>query len=195
MTPAKIRVKLLSEAAEYISVTHVVQRDFGLGELVEVMLPVLGKDAGRIRQILGAGTLSTGDYRYRWEPFELSAAEIETILNNFPDPEPARSFDPETCFLVRFRRGSDTLDLPRENAAKKALFGRQSFWDALLGLTSGAISYGGYSYGDRADFFALVLDQALTERLAGVLPLLKPKTAAERLERFRPERIEWLSRR
>src|SRR3972149_132860 len=57
MPPAKIRVKLVSEAADYVSVTHVVQRDFSLSELVETMLPVLGKDAQRIRQILRAGTL------------------------------------------------------------------------------------------------------------------------------------------
>ena len=195
MPPTKIRVKLVSEAAEYISVTHVVQRDFDLGELVETMLPVLGKDAGRIRQILGGGTLSTGEYRYRWDPFEAAAAEIETLLDRFPDPEPARSFEPENCFLVRFRRGNETLDLPRENAAKKPLFGRQSFWDGLLTLVRKSVRYADYSYADRADVFAFPLDSERTEQFLGLLPLLKPKTAAERLQRFRPERIEWLSRR
>ena len=61
MPPTKIRVKLVSEAAEYVSVTHVVQRDFSLAELVEAMLPVLGKNAPRIQQILRAATLSTGE--------------------------------------------------------------------------------------------------------------------------------------
>jgi hypothetical protein len=195
MTPAKIRVKLVSEAAEYISVTHVVQRDFNLGELVEAMLPVLGKDVERIRQILGAGTLSNGEYRYRWDPFEALAEEIETLLGNFPDAEPARSFDPENCFLVRFRRGIETLDLPRENAAKRALFGQLSFWDSLLALAGDAVRYADYSYGDRADVFEFSLDRNSVEHLNGSLPLLKPKSAAERLLRFRPERIEWLSRR
>ena len=50
MTPATIRVKLLSEAAGYVTVSPVVQRDFNLPELVELMLPVLGKDKRRIRQ-------------------------------------------------------------------------------------------------------------------------------------------------
>ena len=195
MTPAKIRVKLVSEAAEYISVTHVVQRDFSLSELVETMLPVMGKDAQRIRQILGAGTLSNGEYRYRWDPFEALAEEIEALLGNFPDPEPARPFAPESCFLVRFRRGIETLDLPRENAAKRPLFGRQSFWDGLLALAGDAVRYADYSYGDRADIFAFPLGRDGTEQLNGLLPLLKPKSAAERLQRFRPERIEWLSRR
>jgi hypothetical protein len=195
MLPAKIRVKLVSEAAEYISVTHVVQRDFSLAELVETMLPVLGKDAQRIRQILGAGTLSTGDYRYRWDPLEVEAPEVETILGGFPGPEPSRAFQPGSCFLVRFRRGVETLDLPRENAARKPLFARQSFWEGLLAMAGEAVRYANYSYGDRADIFALPLDNEKTEQLQGLLPLLKPKSAAERLERFRPEQIEWLSRR
>ena len=195
MPSEKIRVKLVSEAAEYISVTHVVQRDFSLAELVETMLPVLGKDAQRIRQILGAGTLSTGEYRYRWDPLELEEPEIETLLGGFPGPEPSRVFQPESCFLVRFRRGSETLDLPRENAARKPLLARLSFWEGLLAMAREGVRYADYSYGDRADVFALPLDREATEQLRELLPLLKPKSAAERLERFRPEQIEWLSRR
>ena len=195
MTPPRIRVKLVSEAAEYISVTHVVQREFELAELVEMMLPVLGKDAPRIRQILGAGTLSNGEYRYRWDPFEALEEDIEALLDTFPDADPARSFDPQNCFLVRFRRGSDTLDLPRENAAKRPLFGGRSFWDGLLALAGEAVRYAEYSYGDRADVFAVSLDRERAEQLLGLLPLLKPKSAAEQLHRFRPERVEWLCRR
>jgi len=195
MPPAKIRVKLVSEAAEYVSITHVVQRDFSLAELVETMLPVLGKDAPRIRQILSAGTLSTGDYRYRWDPLEVEQPEIEALLGSFPGPEPSRVFQPENCFLVRFRRGIETLDLPRENAARKSLFARQSFWEGLLAMAGESVSYADYSYSDRADVFALLLDREATEQLRGLLSLLKPKSAAERLERFHPERIEWLSRR
>lgn len=195
MTPPRIRVKLVSEAAEYISVTHVVQREFDLVELVEMMLPVLGKDAPRIRQILGAGTLSNGEYRYRWDPFEALEEDIEALLDTFPDADPACSFDPQSCFLVRFRRGSDTLDLPRENAAKRPLFGGRSFWDGLLALAGEAVCYAEYSYGDRADVFAVSLDRERAEQLLGLLPLLKPKSAAEQLHRFRPERVEWLCRR
>lgn len=195
MTPPRIRVKLVSEAAEYISVTHVVQREFDLVELVEMMLPVLGKDAPRIRQILGAGTLSNGEYRYRWDPFEALEEDIEALLDTFPDADPACSFDPQSCFLVRFRRGSDTLDLPRENAAKRPLFGGRSFWDGLLALAGEAVRYAEYSYGDRADVFAVSLDRERAEQLLGLLPLLKPKSAAEQLHRFRPERVEWLCRR
>lgn len=195
MTPPRIRVKLVSEAAEYISVTHVVQREFELAELIEMMLPVLGKDAPRIRQILGAGTLSNGEYRYRWDPFEALEEDIEALLDTFPDADATCSFDPQSCFLVRFRRGGDTLDLPRENAAKRPLFGGRSFWDGLLALAGEAVRYAEYSYGDRADVFAVSLDRERAEQLLGLLPLLKPKSAAEQLHRFRPERVEWLCRR
>ncbi len=195
MTPDKIRVRLLSEAAEYVSVSQVVQRDFSLAELVETMLPVLGKDASRIRQILRAGTISTGDFRYRWEPLEADPRELERLLETFPGPDPSRTFQPEECFLVRFRRGTETLDLPREAASRKPWLARQSFWDGLLALTGKDIRYADYSHADRADIFALPLDREIAERLRALLPLLKPKSAAEQLERFRPEQIEWLTRR
>ena len=195
MMPQKIRVRLLSEAAEYVTVTPVVQRDFSPAELVEAMLPVLGKDANRIQQILRAGTLSTGNYRYRWEPVEADSQELETLLGAFPGPDPSRIFQPTECFLVRFRRGAETLDLPREMASRKPLFGRQSFWDGLLELIGRGVRYADYSHADRADIFTLLVDRETAEQLRALLPLLKPKSAAERLERFRPEQIEWLTRR
>ncbi|MBI4444230.1 MAG: hypothetical protein HY649_12770 [Acidobacteria bacterium] len=195
MLPAKIRVKLLSEAAEYVTVTHVMQREMSPAELVELMLPVVGKDNHRIRQILLVGTVSTGNYRYRWERLEMQEQEVQAILEGLPGPDPTRSFQPETCFLVRFCRGLETLDLPQERAARKNLFARQSFWDGLLQLASRGVCYTDYSHAEKADIFALPLDAEATEMLRSLLPLLKPKSAAERLARLRPERIEWLVRR
>ena len=195
MTPAKIRVKLVSEAAEYVTVSHVVQRDFGLAELVELMLPVLGKDARRIRQILEAGTISTGEYRYRWEPLEVAEHELEAILQSLPGPDPLRAFQPERCVGLRFRRGAETLELPRELTARKGLFARQSFWEALLEWAAQRVRYSDYSHADKADVFTVVLDGEAGQMLRALLPLLKPKSAAERLARLKPESIEWLTRR
>jgi hypothetical protein len=188
-------VKLVSEAAEYVSVTHVVQRDFTLHELVEVMLPVLGTDTDRIRRMMRVGTVSTGEYRYRWEGLEVAAEELEAILEAVPHAEPERVFDPERCFLVRFRRGLETLDLSRESAARKALFARQSFWDGLLGLTSTGLRYADYSHADKADRFTLALDSDGWSHLRALLPLLKPQSSSARLERLHPEAIDWLTRR
>jgi hypothetical protein len=195
MTPEKIRVKLVSEAAEYVSVSHVVQRDYTLRELVEVMLPVLGADRGRIQQRMRVGTVSNGEYRYRWEGLEVAAEDLDTILEEVPHAEPDRAFDPERCFLVRFRRGLDMLDLPRENAARKTLFARQSFWEALLEVAGDGIQYTDYSHADQADRFSLQLDSEAWQRVRGLLPLLKPKSAASRLEHLHPEAIDWLTRR
>lgn len=195
MPPATIRVKLVSEAAEYVTVSHVMQRDFRLPELFELLLTVVGSDATRIRQILRAGTVSTGDYRYRWEPLELGESEVEEALRAFPAPDPSRSFEPEKCFLVRFRRGYEMLELPREKVSRKALFAKESFWDGLLGLAATGLRYADYSHADKADVFIVSLDAEKAELLRGLLPLLKPKSAAERLERLRPEKIEWLNRR
>ena len=195
MSTEKIRVKLVSEAADYVSVAHVVQRDFTLHELVEVMLPVLGTDATRIRQMMRVGTVSTGEYRYRWEGLEIAAAELEAVLEAVPHAEPSRPFDAERCFLVRFRRGQEALDLPREVASRKALFARQSFWDALLGLASNDLHYTDYSHADKADRFTLPLDSDGWQKLRALLPLLKPQSAAARLERLHPEAIDWLTRR
>ena len=195
MAPAKIRVKLMSEAAEYISVTPVVQRDYSLVELVELMLPILGKDAHRIHRMLQVGTFSTGEYRFRWAPLEIGEEEVERILEALPGPDASRKFEPESCFLVRFRRGPEMLDLSRERAARKNLFARRSFWEALLLLAEKGVRYADYSYADKADVFALALDHEGLEILRELLPLLKPASAAERLERLRPERIEWLSHR
>ena len=195
MAPTTIRVKLVSEAAGYITVSHVMQRDFTLPELVELLLPVVGKNRDRIRQILQAGTISTGDYRYRWEKLDVSEEELEAILEAMPGPEPSRPFQPESCFLIRFRRGQETLELPPDRAARKSLFARQSFWEGLLRLTERGLHYTDYSHADHADVFALPLDSDAREAFRGLLPLLKPKSAAERLGRLRPEKIEWLLRR
>src|SRR3990172_10119926 len=159
------------------------------------MLPVLGTDPARIQKMIRVGTVSTGEYRYRWEGVEIAAEELDAILEAVPRAEPERPFDAERCFLVRFRRGLESLDLPRENASRKALFARQSFWEALLGLASGGVRYADYSHADKADRFTLALDSESWQRVRALLPLLKPQSAADRLERLHPEAIDWLTRR
>ena len=195
MIPSKIRVKLISEAAGYISVAHVVQRDFSMVELLEMMLPVLGGDALRIRQILRAGTIARGDYRYRWEPLEIDEEELDSIMKTLPGPEPSRTFQPESCFAVRFRRNQEIFDLSREAATRKPLFARQSFWQALLELLGNRARYFDYSHADQADIFRVALGPEMVTEMKPILFLLRPKSMAEHLERFKPEVTEWLSRR
>ena len=53
--PGTVRVKLSSEEAGAVSVTPVVVREMPLGDLVELMLDLAGKDAARIRELLLRG--------------------------------------------------------------------------------------------------------------------------------------------
>jgi hypothetical protein len=159
------------------------------------MVPVLGLDAGRIRQMIRVGTVANGEYRYRWEGVDVAADEVESLLSAFPKAEPSRVFDPQKCFLARFRRGPESLDLPRDAASRKPLFGKRSFWEGLVDLAAQGVHYQDYSYADKADRFTLEIDSTRWEQLRALFALLKPKSAADRLERLHPEAVDWLVRR
>ena len=58
--PETVRVKLSSEAADYVSLTPVVVQELPLRELVEHMLGITGKDEARVRDLLLRGTLVSG---------------------------------------------------------------------------------------------------------------------------------------
>src|SRR5689334_273362 len=76
MSNETFHVKLVSEAAEYVSISQVMQRDYSLQELIGAMLPVVGRDGARMQQLLRMGGFSNGDYKFRWDGREVSAAEI-----------------------------------------------------------------------------------------------------------------------
>jgi hypothetical protein len=195
MLPAKIRVKLLPEAAGFINVSHVMQRDFTIAELGELLLAVVGADAARFRQILRAGTVVLGDYRYRWESLEVDDADVASLLSDLTHAEPSRTFEPHRALLVRFRRGHVVVEISREAASHKPLFARQSFWDGIVSEFTEVVCYADYSHAEKADVFAAALDEARRQTLESMLSLIKPKSVAERIERLRPEKIEWLIRR
>src|SRR5437867_2617364 len=119
--PASIPVKLFSEAAEYVSTERVVTRNFTIHELLEALLAVAGKDVERLRQILRAGSVTVEHYRHRWAPIEAEAADLETALAGFPDARPERAFERERCVFATIRAGVETIELPREQAARRRL--------------------------------------------------------------------------
>lgn len=188
-------MKLVSEAAEYVSISQIMHRDYSLHELVAAMLPVVGRESARIQRLLHIGGFSNGDYKFQWEGREIAASEIEEVLEQFPRPEPQRPFNPSACFLIRLIRDVEALALPKQSADKKGLFSSESFWDALLKLAPGNLRYQDYSFANRADVYTLELTAELAEKFRAILPLMKPKSAGERIERLRPERIEMLTRR
>ena len=195
MSQEIFHVKLVSEAAEYVSISQVMQRDYPLQELIGVMLPVVGRDGARIQQLLRVGGFSNGDFKFRWEGREVSAAEIELVLEHFPRPEPGRNFAADRCFLIRFIRDVEVLALPKQAADKKGLFSSESFWDGMVKLADGHLRYSDYSFADQADVYSLQLSLELEDKFRAILPLMKPKSAGERIERLRPEKIELLTRR
>jgi hypothetical protein len=188
-------VKLVSEAAEYISISQIMHKDFSLHDLIGAMLPVVGRDAARIQQLLGMGGFSNGEYKFRWEGREVAAIAIGQVLDTYPRPEPQRPFHGDACIMIRFIRDVEVLSLPRAAAEKKGLFSRESFWDGLLALASGSLRYADYSFADQADVYALELGVDIAEKFRALLPLMKPKSAAERIERLRPKKIELLTQR
>ena len=195
MSTEAIHVKLVSEAAEYVSISQVMQRDYSLQELIGAMLPVVGRDSARIQQLLHIGGFSNGEYKFRWQGCDVSTSEIGHVLEHFPQAEPGRQFNAEACFLIRFIRDVEVLALPKEAADKTGLFGGKSFWDGLMNFAGGHLRYSDYSFADRADVFTLALSVELEEGFRSILPLMKPKSAGERIERLRPEKIELLTRR
>ena len=168
--PDTIRVKLSSEAAEYISLTPVVVQEMPVRELVEHMLAITGKDETRIRDLLSRGALVSGASRFRWTGMNADAGSLRALLATFPDPDPSRPFAAARCVRAVLRGPRQPIGIPREIGARRGLgdriFGRSSFWDRLMGIAaSGGPGYGGYSYGDRADIFQVALDGLHAERL------------------------------
>jgi hypothetical protein len=164
--PQTIRVKLSSEAAEAISLTPVVVQELAVRELIEHMLGITGKDEARIRELLKRGTLVSGASRFRWAGWDADAEGVREVLGTFPDDDPARQFAASRCQRAILRGGRQPLEISREVGARKGMFQRTSFWDILMQVAgAGSVSYGGYSYRNRADRFWRDLTLAEAERI------------------------------
>src|SRR6058998_2538127 len=95
--PDTVRVKLSSEAAEYVSLTPVVVQEMPVRELVEHLLGITGKDEARICDLLLRGTLVSGASRFRWTGWQADAEGVRSLLATFPDPNPSRPFSAGHC--------------------------------------------------------------------------------------------------
>lgn len=150
--PTTVRVKLSSEAAESISITPVVVREMPVRELVEYMLGVTGKDEARIRELLLRGSLVSAASRFRWTGWDAGLGNLRELLATFPDPDPSRRFAATNCTRATLRGGRQPIEISREAGARKGLFQRESFWNALIKVIDAATpAYAGYSYRERCD--------------------------------------------
>jgi hypothetical protein len=181
--PQTVRVKISSEAAEAITLTAVVVQDLPLGELIEHMLGVAGKDEPRIREILLRGTLVAGASRFRWAGWEAGAEDLRTLLAAFPDPDPWLPFDPARCFRAALRGGRRAIEIPREAAAGKGLFRRGTFWDTLMEIAGdGGAVYSTYSYRSRADVYLRDFSAAEVGRLRAAAGALRYSTLRDQIQ-------------
>ena len=164
--PQTIRVKLMSEAAGFISLSPVVAQDLPVCDLIEHILAVTGKDEPRIREILLRGTMVDGASRFRWAGWDADADELRRLLAGFPDSDPARPFLAERCICMVLAGGRQETTILREAAARRRPFRRRTFWDDLMAVAGErAAAYTEYSYRYRADRYVRVLSSEEAARM------------------------------
>jgi hypothetical protein len=172
--PPTVRVKLSSEAAESISITPVVVQEMPVRELVEYMLGVTGKDEARIRELLLRGSLVSGASRFRWTGWDAGLGNLRELLATFPDPDPSRRFAATNCTRATLRGGRQLIEISRQAGARKGLFQRESFWDALMKVIDAATpAYAGYSYRERSDRYLREFTQAELGQLRAASRLVR----------------------
>ena len=180
--PSSVRVKLSSEVAESISITPVVIRDIPIGELIEHMIGITGKDELRVHDLLLRGTLVSGASRFRWTGWDADPEAIREALASFPDPDPERRFAPELCIRAALRGPGRRIEIPREIGLRKPLFRRTSFWDTLMGVAaSSELRYVDYVYRERADCYSAALSLTALERLRESARLVKYSTLQQQI--------------
>ena len=194
--PQKIQVKITSEAAGYVSFTPVRRQELAPADLVEQILGVTGKRHSRIRDILSRGSFVSGSSRYRWAPVEADGAEIAALLERFPDEDPERPFDPARCTLVIFQGLRGNMELAPEAAAKRRLFKKTSFWDALMAtLQAAKPGYHRYSYAEQADVYQVKLPIETLQSILSQTNLLKYASIAQELSFLEPSTAELFTKR
>lgn len=189
--PEVVKVKISSEAAGYVALTPVVQRELPLREMLENIAAVTGRDGVRIAGILKRGSLVVGGSRLRWEGFELEGEEVESALALLPADDAARGFDAARCVGVVLESATGRVKVLRELAEPKGFFTRTSFWSWLEEAAVG-LSYGGYRYRERADAFRLELTAAQRAELVEVAGRLRSEPLAKQVRGGMWVRIEYL---
>ncbi|MEO8658448.1 MAG: hypothetical protein ABI693_08255 [Bryobacteraceae bacterium] len=194
--PETLRVKLSSEAAGSISMTPVVVQQMAVREIVELMLPLTGKDVTRLRELLRRGSLVSGASRFRWDGFEAELDALQELVAVFPDSDPSLTFQPQDLIRCVLRGAATRMEIPAEAAAKKAFLKRRSFQDHLLELAATIPPvYLDYSYKDRADRFQIRLAAVALTLLREEANLLPFPALASQIRNTLIDSIELHTRR
>ena len=189
--PDHIPVRYSDEDAGYVSMRPVVKQTFRLAELVDMVVSVAGKDPARVQQIFRTGTVVYNGYRYWWDSLAAELPEITALLVPFPDDDPSRTFDPAHASAVLLESGGGTqrnvVEITRQEASGKKLFGKASPWDLFLQLA--AVSqphYEKYSHARHADLFRLTLPYDHAQQLLAALLDAAPRGLRHRWSALRP---------
>jgi Lon protease-like protein len=159
-----------------------VVQEIPVRELIEHILGMAGKDEPRVREILRGGVLVSGASRFRWAAWEPELEGLRELLATFPDPDPFRPFAAERCVRAILRGGRRAIEIPREAAARKSWFQRESFWDLLLAVIGNAgLAYSGYSYHERADRYVREFTRAEAERLRAASSAVRYSTLRDQI--------------
>jgi hypothetical protein len=189
--PETIRVKISSEAAEYVSLTAVVVREMPVRELIEAMLGVTGKDEARMHELLLRGSFVSGASRFRWQGWDADNEDIAALLATFPDADPQRPFTRELCVRAVLKGKPGHIEITREAGSERRLFRGRSFWDALMDLAeTGETQYAGYSYKHRADRYSVALSGPAAELLRECAGAIRYSSLEAQVRRARLESVE-----
>lgn len=170
--------------------------DLPVEELVSKILGACGKNQDRIARILARGSLVSGDARYRWIPFEVPSEELTALLDRFPDHDPRRVFQPESCVRMVFRGQRGAIEITREAGRQKRLFRRKAFWDEALDLIQPlSPRCERYSYSDKADVFTVQLTATALQRLRRLGALLRFSSFDAQLRSLRSGQVVLYARR
>lgn len=180
MLPETISVRRAEEDAGYMAMTPVATQTFRLGELVDMVVSVAGKDPRRVQHILSAGAVLYHGYHYSWRGFEAQPADLNVLLENFPDDEPSRTFDAESAEAAILEIGGGAqrafVDISRDTASRRRLFSRRSPWDVLLATTKEfAARYEKYDHGRHGDLFRVSLHYEDAERMLANMNAAAPR--------------------
>ena len=192
--PSSIRVKLSSEAAEYVALTPVVVRELPSIELLEHIVSATGPSAERVVEILKRGSIVSGATRFRWERLDAELDEIQRAIAQLPGPEPGRPFNSTQCTSVWLCGPGVRIQIAREAGQRTRFLRRSDFWTALL-REAAQPAYVSYAYKDRADLYRVTLTAAAIARIADASRLLPFADLAMQIRNARIATIELLVRR
>jgi hypothetical protein len=189
--PQQIPVRYAEDDAGYVSMRPVVKQTFRLNELVDMVVSVVGKDAERVQQIFRTGTVLYNGYHYWWDPLTAELGEIDGLIAGFPDDDPSRPFEAGKVSSILFESGGGTqrnlVEINREEAGEKKLFGKTSPWKILTGFAGAtAPRYEKYSHGRRADLFRVTLPLEAGQQLLNEMLDAAPHALRHRWSTLRP---------